>query len=174
MIFYHYVPNKILKDVMEKGIISPYYAYYILNDYNLTEQMLNKYKVRSMIWNYKLDKNDIDKLTLNDIQKALRKFRNHPEGDGYIYALKYKIPKGINNKLDKFIENKVALSFNINDLNIKDIYWGGVNEDFYKNTSEKDYWTKEVTDLVFLNIPHPAILTKEYRILPQHIKIERD
>ncbi len=161
-----------LECVKQYGIISPAYAYRELKDIELTHWMLEKYRIRAIRWDKRLNGKLPHELTIQEIQQAICIFRQHPQGDGYIYALKFKIPKYKDERLDKYLENKIAVSFDIDMLSIIDIYWGGKSREFYQKVTEQDYWSNPIGDLLFFNIPHPAILTMQGRIKPENICIE--
>jgi len=169
MEFYHYIPKDQVENVKKIGIISPYYAKEVLNDKELAKLMLEKYRDRAKKWGKY--KKSSKKLTIEEIRKELIKFREHKKGDAYIYALRHKIPEGFDDRLDRFLSSHVQVKFDTEDLDKASYYWGKKNKKYYEKVHPDEYWKDRPGELLFGNVPHPAIMTREGRIPPDIIKI---
>jgi hypothetical protein len=150
--FYHIMDKYIKLD--NDGILS-LQAMYDKKLYDIFDMSANKYRDR-IVNTWKIYPNkDPDKLTREEILKALVAYRGK-YGTKYIYLFKYPPYKQLGKNMSRILSNKVIYKVNIDDPNFKklivDIDWG---YDFIRSSNPtsltEEYYRKVTKDIYFKN-----------------------
>lgn len=171
--FYHLVPKG---SDMRNGLVSLEWQYY--NDKKSFKKNSDKYRDRICNgWNLS-DKNPKD-LTDQEILSALNTFRNDKHGANKIYFFKYPPTELLGDNMKELLKYKDIYRIDLYDDNtrrcIEDIDWGyngsytgneKLNEKWYKDISQKDYFSKYSDDDIplFSSLNHIGITPKNMRI----------
>ena len=188
--FVHYIDKESLPLVKKYGLTSLEYMLSVPELRSLAIQFLQKYKYLKYVPNLGTAKKE-------DFIAARKKFVDSPtdtspeeilgllkqlrgdNGAKMIYALRHEIPPKLNDKLDNFAANKVAVSFDLDELEqaglLSEVYLDGKTKEWFDQQTPEQYYGQEIPDkILFMNVPHPAIAPHQGRIPPEYLQFPKE